>query len=289
MRRSDCRRRARRGRRSVRRPRARTRRRRSEQQPDPGARSLASRGNGRGSTRPPRPRPLAPRLPRRPASPSTHRMPGSALLAAARDGDELVLGTEPRQERGLRRHRSRRRLQPSRVRPRDEKVEVAAADRRVERTLALRVQRSRPPGRSGARRQAWEVLLDDHAQLEPVGESPLPEGDRAARARCEQSTLDRVPARDEVVRGHELGQAEGEKRQTAEQGEPDTFAPPACANATVGDAPDGLPVGDPEPAGARLRSFRRPPSATSARCLDSKPPESSARSLEFQSEIIASR
>src|SRR3954471_21477092 len=122
----------------------------------------------------------------------------------------------------------------------------------MEGALPFRVQHPGPRCRARAGGEPRQVPLDGDAQLLLIALGSLCEHDGAAGSEREQSTLDRVPAADETAVERELRRPEGEQRRAAEQPQLASAARPARADATAGEAVDGLPVGDTERAGAGL-------------------------------------
>ena len=151
----------------------------------------------------------------------------------------------------------------------------------MERALALGVERTRPPGRTGSRCQARKVLLDHDAQLDFVAGPALGERDRSAGAQREQTSPDRVPARNEVVGTRELGRTETEEARTAQQNKPTALRAPARANAAAREAADACQYANPSQRAPDSECSTRG-SRASTRCLDSKAPDSSTRSFVSQ-------
>jgi hypothetical protein len=86
---------------------------------------------------------------------------------------------------------------------------------------------------SSARCQTGKVLGDDYAQLDFFAVTALRERDRSAGAQREQTSPDRIPARDEVIRARELGRTEREQARSSQQDKSTALRAPARANAAT--------------------------------------------------------
>src|SRR3954468_24769849 len=122
----------------------------------------------------------------------------------------------------------------------------------MEGTLPFRVEHPRPRRCPRAGGEPRQVPLDRDAQLLLIALASLCERDGAAGSEREQPALDRVPAADQPAVERELRRPEGEQLPPAKTVQLPSSARPARADATAGEAVDGLPVGDAERAGAGL-------------------------------------
>src|SRR5580765_6563196 len=106
----------------------------------------------------------------------------------------------------------------------------------MEGALPFRVEHPGPRRCARADGEPRQVPLDRDAQLLLNALGLLCECDGAASSERQQSTLDHVPAADELAVERELRRPEREQRRTPEQLQLASAARPARADATAGKA-----------------------------------------------------